>query len=213
MVITKKFSLLIIALLLTACTHENAPKAESITKTYNTQPVVKLVEPPENALLLEWRSDNMDRGDHDYETAAHQRLVVDLDYSKVQRGDIVYFSTPEFTNKNPDATILDFQISRVVGLPGEYIEIKDGQVYIDDRKLDYFYSKALKTGLDEKRYFERSNEDRGWREYFSTDMKSQKTPRNAVFVLGDNWWRSLDSRDFGTVPIENVEGEVLGYKK
>jgi len=209
----KRISLLIIALLLTACTPENATKAESVTKSYRTQPVVKLVEPPGNAMLLEWNSDNMDRGAHDYETAAHQRLVVDLEYSKVQRGDVIYFSTPEFTNKNPNATILDFQISRVVGLPGEYIEIKDGQVYIDDRKLGYFYSKALMRGLDEKRYFEQSKEDKGWREYFSTDMKSQKIPANAVFVLGDNWWRSFDSRDFGAVPIENLEGKVLGYKK
>ena len=169
----KRVSLLIIALLLTACTPENATKAESVTKSYQTQPVVKMVEPPENALLLEWRSDNMDRGDHDYETVAHQSLVVDLDYSKVQRGDVIYFSTPKFTKINPDDTILDFQISRVVGLPGEYIEIKDGQVYIDDRKLDYFYSKALMRGLDEKRYFEQTKEDKGWREYFSTDMKSK----------------------------------------
>ncbi|MGD6774606.1 S26 family signal peptidase [Sutcliffiella horikoshii] len=31
--------------------------------------------------------------------------------------------------------------------------------------------------------------------------------------MGDAWWRSFDSRNFGAVPIENINGKVLGYRK
>ena len=44
-------------------------------------------------------------------------------------------------------------------------------------------------------------------------MKSVWIPDNSVFVLGDSWWRSLDSRNFGAVPIDKIKGKVLGYKK
>lgn len=44
-------------------------------------------------------------------------------------------------------------------------------------------------------------------------MKPVKVEENTVFVLGDNWWRSVDSKEFGVLPMEEVEGKVLGYKK
>jgi signal peptidase I len=204
--------------LLASCTAEGALDEGNTAKPYNTKPVIELVEPLENSLLLEWQSDNMDRGNHDYDTTFHSRLVVDIDYTDVKRGDVIYFSTPEFTSANPGATILDYQISRVVGLPGETIEIKDGKVFINDRKLDYFYSNASYFGMEEEQYFEKVThnskaDEENWREYFSTDMESIWIPDNAMFVLGDSWWRSFDSRNFGAVPIDNIKGKVLGYKK
>lgn len=56
-------------------------------------------------------------------------------------------------------------------------------------------------------------DDESWEEYFAITIKPVKVEENTVFVLGDNWWRSTDSKDFGVLPLDNVEGKVLGYKK
>lgn len=214
----KKYLLIGIALLLASCTTEDKPIEEVTAKSYNTKPVIKLVEPSGNFLLVDWASDNMDRGNHDYDTYVHSRLVVDLDYTDVQRGDVIYFNTPEFESENPNLNLEDSQISRVVGLPGETIEIKNGKVFINDRKLDYFYSTVTYFGMDEEEYFAKSTDDskadeERQKEYFSTDMKSFLIPNDSVFVLGDSWWRSSDSRSFGALPMDEIKGKVLGYEK
>lgn len=214
----KKYLLVGIALLLASCTTENQSAEENTAKGYNIKPVIKLVEPTGNFLLLDWANDNMDRGDHDYDTYVHSRLVVDLDYSNVQRGDVIYFNTPEFESENPNLNLGESQISRVVGLPGETIEIKDGKVFINDRKLDYFYSSVTYFGMEEEEYFtkvthnSKADEER-WEDYFSTDMKSLFIPNDSVFVLGDSWGRSSDSRSFGALSMIEIQGKVLGYEK
>lgn len=201
------------AVLLTACYG-----MEKITDT-DTSPEVKFVDPQENSLLLEWHNDYMNRGDHEYETLSHPPLVIDTNDKKVKRGDVIYFKTPEFTiESNPDFKRPEFLISRVVGLEGETVEIKKGQVFIDGKKLDTFYSKALMSGMDQKEYFEkveRANrgDDETTKEYFETTLKPVKVKKNTVFVLGDNWGRSVDSINFGVLPLDNLEGKVLGYKK
>lgn len=214
-----KYFLIGIAVLLTACSSEVASnEIETITDNH-TKSTVELVEPLENSLLLEWNFDNMDRGDHDYETLAHPRLVVELDYKGVERGDVIYFKSPDFTiESNPDFYMPEHYIARVVGLESETVEIKNGQVFIDGKKLDTFYSKALSRGMEQEEYFEKvapanRGDDEYWKEYFATTMEPVKVEENTVFVLGDNWWRSSDSRYFGVLPMENVEGKVMGYYK
>ncbi len=215
----KKYVLIIFTLLLTACSSEAASNEMKTITDKDTKLEVELVEPLENSILLEWDYDNMDRGDHDYETLAHPRLVVDLDDEEMRRGDVIYFKSPEFTiESNPDFNMPEYYISRVVGLEGETVEIKKGQVFIDGKKLDTFYSKALSRGRNDEEFFKESNpatraSDEHWKEYFATSMDPVKVEENTVFVLGDNWWRSADSRYFGILPMENVEGKVLGYKK
>lgn len=219
MVELKKYLLIGVAVLLTACSPKvDSNDMETITDK-DTKPEVELVEPLENSLLLEWDYDNMDRGDHDYETLAHPRLVVDRDDKEIKRGDVIYFKSPDFTiESNPDFNMPEYYISRVVGLEGETVEIKNGQVFIDGKKLDTFYSKALRRGQNEEEFFKESDpanrsDDESWKEYFATTLELVKVEANTVFVLGDNWWRSTDSKDFGVLPIENVKGKVLGYKK
>lgn len=219
MVQLKKYLLIGIALLLTSCSSEVASnEMEKITDS-KTKPEVELVESLENSLLLEWDYDNMDRGDHDYETLAHPRLVVDPNDKEVKRGDVIYFKSPDFTiESNPDFYMPEYYISRVVGIEGETVEIKNGQVFIDGKKLDTFYSKALNRGMRQEEYFEKVDtanrgDEESWKEYFATTMEPVKVEENTVFVLGDNWWRSTDSKDFGILPMDAVEGKVLGYKK
>lgn len=81
-------------------------------------------------------------------------------------------------------------IKRVIGLPGEHIEIKDDSVYINGNKLD--------------------------EEYLDSTVKTEATgqfydfivPENCVFAMGDNRADSLDCRAFGCVPLEKVESKV-----
>ena len=44
-------------------------------------------------------------------------------------------------------------------------------------------------------------------------MEPIKVEENTVFVLVDMWWRGTDSKDFGLLPVKNIQGKVLGYKK
>ncbi|WP_438314573.1 signal peptidase I [Sporosarcina sp. FA9] len=212
-----KYLLMGMVVLLTACSPEVASnKMETITDN-DTKPEVELVEPLESSLLLEWHSDNMNRGNHDYEILAHPRLVVDPDDREIKRGDVIFFKSPDFTiESNPHFNMPENYISRVVGLPGEIVEIKDGQVFIDDKKLDTFYSKLLWAGMNEKEFHvKRANrgDDEATKKYFATTMEPVKVEENTIFVLSDNGARGVDSRDFGVLPMNSVEGKILGYLK
>ncbi len=217
MVELKNIFLIGLAVLLTACSSE-VTSNETITDT-TTKSTVELIEPLEDSLLVDWNYDNMDRGNHDYEASTHSSLVVDSNDKEVKRGDVIYFKSPDFTvESNPNFIMPEFYISRVVGLEGETVEIKNGQVFIDGKILVTFYSKALNRGMGQEEYFEKVDpanrgDDESWKEYFATTMEPVKVEENTVFVLGDNWWRSTDSKNFGVLPLDNVEGKVLGYKK
>lgn len=179
---------------------------------------IEEVEAPEDSLLLVWSSDTMDRGNHEYDSLNHGKLVVDLTYKDISRGDVIYFKTPEYTSESPNVSLPDHLIGRIVGLPGETVEIKDGQVFIDEKKLNTFYSKALRNGLDEDIYFEgltsiNKTKEKAWRKYYSTSMEPVKVEEDTIFVLVDNWWRGHDSKNFGLLEIDRIEGEILGYQK
>ena len=201
----------------------------------DTLPEVQMVDATGDTKLIEWRSDAMDRGNHDYDTSTHSSLVVELGYPDVNRGDVVYYKTPASAiAKNPN--LPEHYIARVVGLPGETVEIRDGQVYVDNRKLDTFYGAATNLGLGKDEYFEMieqriaegtmtTDEEisqkelitwvnlDGKKEYFATSMEPVKVSEEAVFVLVDQWWRGTDSRDFGELPLGAIEGQILGYAK
>lgn len=140
-------------------------------------------------------------------------------HTPIQRGDIVTFEAPsqkyytkETANiKNPVAKydreigglfskffyyVLEISkesyIKRVIALPGEHITIaQEGDVYVNSKKLEENY---LREGLKTERtgYF-----------YDLT------VPEGCLFVMGDNRDHSDDSRLFGCVPIEKIEGKVL----
>lgn len=115
-----------------------------------------------------------------------QRLVVEkLSYRfhGPQRFDIVVLKMPSQGE--------ELLIKRVIGLPGETVEIRDGHVYIDGELLDEPFT-------DE----------------FTQPGRSGKVtvPALHVYVLGDNRDRSNDSRSFGAVSIDNLIGRAwLSY--
>ena len=115
-----------------------------------------------------------------------ERLVVEkLSYRLhgPQRFDIVVIRVPSQGD--------DLLIKRVIGLPGETVEIRDGVVYIDQVPLDEDFVEQ--------------------RTYPGRDAKVTVPPLH-VFVMGDNRTHSNDSRSFGPVPIENIVGRAwLAY--
>ena len=83
-------------------------------------------------------------------------------------------------------------IKRVIGLPGEHIEIKNGKVYINGNELkEEYLSNTVKTESMGGAY---------------TDLI---VPENTVFVMGDNRSGSSDSRVFGCIPYDKIEGKVV----
>ena len=84
-------------------------------------------------------------------------------------------------------------IKRVIGLPGDHIEIKNNCVYINGEKYqeDYIIG-AMKTDM--------------LRGGICDDVI---VPENCVYVLGDNRSASMDSRKFGCIPVYKIEGKVI----
>jgi signal peptidase I len=124
-------------------------------------------------------------------------LVNKLSYrvGDVSRGDVVVFELPA-DKVGPDG-IKDL-IKRVVGLPGDVIESRDGVVYIDDRQLDEPYlAEGMVTGDPE--------------DPRNPAIERQTVPDGHVYVLGDNRSNSADSRYAyrGPIPIDTIVGRAF----
>ncbi len=106
-------------------------------------------------------------------------------FGKPERGDIVVLNPP--TSASADKPY----IKRVVGEPGDTIELQNGSVFINGEQIDEPYLEGLETNC-------RPTQTCG----------PLTVPEDAVFVLGDNRGNSEDSRFFGVVPIENIIGKA-----
>lgn len=117
----------------------------------------------------------------------NDRLMVDkLSYhwSNPERGDIVVFSpTEELKRRN----LKDTFIKRLIGLPGEKVEIKGGRVYINDKLLREKY-------IAEKLVYQ-------W--------GPVTVPSQSYLVMGDNRDNSYDGRYWGFVPRDNIIGKAV----
>ena len=82
---------------------------------------------------------------------------MDPGVSDFHAGDVIYFTTPEYSNENPGLNLAGHQISRVVGLPGEKIEIKKGRSIIDDNETESFYSNPTVRGRNKEEYLKTVN--------------------------------------------------------
>lgn len=105
----------------------------------------------------------------------------------INRGDVIVFARPDSAPASPDEP--DDLIKRVIALPGETIEAREGKVYIDGRQLDepYLDPGTLTTGLDEP----------------------VTVPDGELFVMGDNRGNSADSRFIGAIPEDSVIGRAF----
>jgi signal peptidase I len=110
------------------------------------------------------------------------RLLVDRNVDKLERGDIVTFYYPADPSKS--------YIKRVVGLPGEAIEIRDGKVLINGNKLDEPY-----VASENNRVLSGRGEI--------------KIPIDNYYVLGDNRDNSNDSRMWGPLQRKFIYGKFV----
>ena len=110
----------------------------------------------------------------------------------VRRGDVIVF-------KYPDEPERDF-IKRVIGLPGETVELRAKKVYIDGQPLDEPYVHFLLPASEAQ-------------EITSFDVRERygpvKVPDRQYFVMGDNRDNSQDSRYWGFLPAHYVKGRAL----
>jgi signal peptidase I len=104
-----------------------------------------------------------------------------------KRGDIVVFETPPKAATECGAG--GTYVKRLIGLPGETWQERDGWVYIDGRRLAEPY---LRPGR-------RDDET----------LKPRRIPAGRYFFMGDNRRWSCDSRKWGTVPSADIVGKVL----
>ncbi|KOA20407.1 signal peptidase I T [Clostridium homopropionicum DSM 5847] len=141
----------------------------------------------------------------------NQQLIVDklsYNFKKPKRGDIIIFledgkkgtilddalSTIDsivsiFSNNKDYSEESKRLVKRVIGAPGDEVDIKDGYVYVNDEKLQEAYAKG---------------------ETFTREFKLPvKVGENELFVLGDNRMVSMDSRKFGLINFKQVEGKAI----
>lgn len=83
-------------------------------------------------------------------------------------------------------------IKRVIGLPGEHVQIQNGKVYINGEELD------------ESEYLQ----DDVYTDSYGGAFTDFVVPEGYVFAMGDNRGKSIDCRRFGCIPIEKIEGKV-----
>ena len=152
----------------------------------------------------------------------NDRLILDRLYRTCKtipkRGEIITFEAPteNYTEKkanldNPTAiygyepqdiiskffyNVVEYSkvsyIKRVVALPGEHIQIKDGKVYINGEELKEDYlPEGTKTNAEGGQFIDLI------------------VPEGTVFAMGDNRGNSGDSRMFGCIPYEKIEGKVV----
>ena len=107
-------------------------------------------------------------------------------FGEMQFGDIIVFESKLLDGRGGNKSL----IKRVIGLPGDTIEVKDDAVYRNGERLDEPYVKSgITPGL----------------------MASVKVPESSCFVLGDNRQISMDSRtsEVGFVTDDKIRGKVV----
>lgn len=117
--------------ILAGCSQGNALTTKTITDEHTSE-VIETVTPQVTHLLVEWNSDAMDRGNHDFNTVTHSELVVEPSTDTLQRGDVIYYQMLDSQLKKNE-NLPKMYLGRVVGLPDETVKIENGQVYINEK--------------------------------------------------------------------------------
>jgi signal peptidase I len=175
--------------ILTACTNK-------VTDTVTERQIKVIENPPVGLTRVRVETDGMlaDFYSHAYSHpfGLTQEVLVDFEFYKrnrISRGDIVVF---QITNGNNQMT----DIARVVGLPGEEVEIRNGTVYINQNELDTFYGKDSTSETNDSIRAVQLNED----EYY---------------ILADVRWRGMNDSQSTKDGFhkDQITGKVVGYEQ
>lgn len=141
-----------------------------------------------------------------------------VDFALPKRGEVIVFVCPLTPHE-------DF-IKRVIGLPGDKIEVKDGVIIINDKAVE-------RTFLGQETHWDREQGSGNWYSFeafaydetidgvthkalydispraSANDYGPTTVPPDSLFMMGDNRDHSFDSRSWGAVPLSNVLGRSL----
>lgn len=137
------------------------------------------------------------------------------------RGDIIVFKYPV----DPDI----YFIKRVVGIPGDTIEMKNKAILVNGKPMDRNpidqakFDRVFKSLEDSQTeypkdrmnvFYDKFDHETATimidkQSYFSENFEPIKVPENSYFVMGDNRDNSKDSRFWGFVPFENIKGKAF----
>jgi signal peptidase I len=123
-------------------------------------------------------------------TAAEQDRVLALRYvfrKEPERGDIVAFTTPGRAIAQCGAG--GTYVKRIIALPGETLELRNGFVHVDGRRLNEPYLRDVRRDRDTR--------------------SPETVPDDSYFVLGDNRTQSCDSRVWGALPADMLIAKVV----
>ncbi|HMF43672.1 MAG TPA: signal peptidase I [Polyangia bacterium] len=137
-----------------------------------------------------------------------------LEYAQPKRGDVIVFKFPQDTSTD--------YIKRVVGLPGDTIEVRQGQLYVNGNEI-HRERIPLRCHYTEPNDGVPDHDCEHWIEtlgdrvhdtilepsHQAIDHPRTVVPPNAVFVMGDNRDNSYDSRRWGTVDMKLIKGRAL----
>jgi len=145
-----------------------------------------------------------------------------LEFNKIARGDIIVFLFPakdkDQINCGGPQYGRDY-VKRVIALPGETVQVKDGMLYVNGEKVpDHgyeVYSADQRYTFESKEKqadYQKEWEDRDLEHFYGILVRDQfgpvTVPPNTYFAMGDNRDQSCDSRFWGPVPRENIKGKV-----
>ncbi len=111
--------------------------------------------------------------------------IITLRFGRPKHGDVIVFKAPNDPEKD--------YIKRVIGVPGDTVMVRNGDVYVNDRILDQ--SSYLKPTV------------KTYGGAFLKEGVAVGVPPDYFFVLGDNRPGSSDSREWGFVPIKSIIGK------
>ena len=128
--------------------------------------------------------------------------VVCLKQAKIHRGSVVVFDA---NGVDPQVSVKTEYVKRVIGLPGDTVEAKNGNLYVNGKKVDQSYiSKSERSSGTGTWTLHSISQENSW----VLHNGAYKVPKGEYFVLGDHRSVSNDSRYWGFVPKSKIVGVV-----
>lgn len=128
--------------------------------------------------------------------------VVCLKQAKIHRGSVVVFDA---NGVDPQVSVKTEYVKRVIGLPGDTVEAKNGNLYVNGKKVDQSYiSKSERSSGTGTWTLHSISQENSW----VLHNGAYKVSKGEYFVLGDHRSVSNDSRYWGFVPKSKIVGVV-----